>query len=59
MAKKGKKISKQHYEFKYKQEFEKLIKQVKEKPGKFLVFKLKSENVNQLWRWDDLSNAKI
>jgi len=57
MAKKGKGKGDQHYDFKYKKEFEALVKGNKsEKPGKFLGFKLKTENVNQLWRWDDLSN---
>lgn len=56
MARKGKKICKQHYELKYRSEFEKLMKKKVEKPGRFLGFKLKTENINQLWRWDDLSN---
>lgn len=53
MAKKGKKIGKQYYDFKYQEEFHKLMSEgKKDKPGKFLGFKLK--NTNQNWRWDTL-----
>lgn len=68
MAKKGKKVGKQHYEPKYREAFKDLMKGQKvdvaniiqtnkyERPGTFLGFRLKRENINQLWRWDSLED---
>jgi hypothetical protein len=51
VAKRGKKVGKEHYDFKYRQQFEQLMKPDKSATQpKFLGFKLK--NINQLWRWD-------
>jgi hypothetical protein len=58
MAKKGKKIGKEHYDFKYHQQFQQLINHGKPEPKTFLGFKLKTENINQLWKWDDLSDVR-
>lgn len=68
MAKKGKKVGKQHYEPKYRDAFkdlmhgqgvdvEKIIETKKyERPGTFLGFKLK--NINQLWNWKTLEDIQ-
>lgn len=68
MAKRGKHIGPVHYEPKYKEAFKELIKgrsvevekiidkKKNERPGTFLGFKLKQENVCQLWRWGTLEN---
>lgn len=53
MAKRGKKIGKEHYEFKYRKNFEALIKE--QKKDTFLS-KFKLKNVNQNWRWDTLQD---
>lgn len=56
MAKKGKKVGGQHYELKYREDFKQFMKHGKKEQQTFLGFKLK--NINQLWRWDDLTDVK-
>lgn len=58
MAKKGKKIGKEHYEPKYKEAFQQLINQGKPEPKTFLGFKLKKENINQNWNWKTLEDVR-
>jgi hypothetical protein len=58
MARKGKKIGKEHYEPKYREAFQQLINHSKPEPKTFLGFKLRTENINQLWRWDNLADVK-
>lgn len=55
MARKGKKVGRDKYEFKYKERFQQLIDEGKKQENKTLAgFKLK--NTNQLWRWDTLED---
>jgi hypothetical protein len=54
MAKRGKKVVKERYEFKYRKNFEALIKE--QKKDSFLS-KFKLKNTNQLWRWDNLNDV--
>jgi hypothetical protein len=54
VAKRGKKVGRQHYEPKYKEEFKQFMKPGKKEPQTFLGFKLK--NVNQNWNWKTLED---
>jgi hypothetical protein len=58
MAKRGKKVVKEHYEMKFKKHFQHLIEQGKpeKKANSFLGFKLKQQD--DLWRWDTLEAVK-
>lgn len=57
MAKRGKKIGKSNYEFKYREDFAQLLKKKNIETKTIAGFKTK--NINQNWRWDDLSDVKV
>lgn len=58
MAKRGKKIGGDRYEFKYREEFKQLMKKASPVETRTIAgFKLK--NINQLWRWDTLEQVNF
>jgi hypothetical protein len=59
MAKKGKVIGKSKYDFVHADKFREILQERQNSNKRFLGFKLKLENVNQLWRWDTLEDISL